>query len=177
MNERAALRNMLSAAGGDGPRRWLRGIIGAVSAVLLVLMLAVTTVDVIGRYFFNAPILGAFEVSEVAMALLIYAGLPLVCMDRGNVSVTLLTERLGPGLRRIQATVVSLVGAGVLGVLAWRLARQAMRLSSYGDTTMFLSIPLGPVAWGMAVLTGVAALLMLANALAIARGRMDPDEG
>ncbi|MDZ7810787.1 MAG: hypothetical protein U5L11_12625 [Arhodomonas sp.] len=94
-------------------------------------------------------------------------------MDRGNVSVTLLTERLGPGLpadsghggepRR---------SPGVLGVLAWRLARQAMRLSSYGDTTMFLSIPLGPVAWGMAVLTGARSA---ADARQRARHRQGPN--
>ncbi|MDZ7810788.1 MAG: TRAP transporter small permease subunit [Arhodomonas sp.] len=77
MNERAALRNMLSAAAGRWPPAVAAGNHRGRLGRPLVLMLAVTTVDVIGRYFFNAPILGAFEVSEVAMALLIYAGLPL----------------------------------------------------------------------------------------------------
>lgn len=157
--------------------RGLRGVIGAVAACLLVLMLAVTSVDVVGRYFFDAPLLGAFEVSEVAMAMLIYAGLPLVCLERGNVSVTLLTERLGPAARRVQESVVHLVGAGVAGVLAWQLAAHAARLFTYGDATMFLGIPLGPVAAVMAALTGLAAVILAGNAFAVATGLRAPGDG
>lgn len=154
-----------------GFERLLRGVIGAASALLLVLMLAITTVDVVGRTFFNTPLMGAFEISEVAMALLIYAGLPLVCLDRGHVSVTLLTERLGPSGRRIQAVLVGVVGAAVLAALAWQLWVLAQRLFSYGDATMFLHIPMGPVAVAMATLSALSALLLLGNALGILLGR------
>lgn len=152
-------------------RRLLRTAVGALSAVLLVVMLAITSVDVIGRYFFNAPLRGAFEISEVAMALLIFAGLPLVCLERGHVSMTMLTEYLGPRGRRIQAVATNLVSAVVLGVLAWQLWKLATRLLGYGDATLFLGIPLGPVAILMGALAGLSGLLLLVNAVAAARQR------
>ena len=49
----------------------------AASAILFVLML-VTFVDVVSRYLFNWPLRGAFEVTELMLLVLIFAGLPLV---------------------------------------------------------------------------------------------------
>ena len=46
-----------------------------------------TTADVVGRYIFNWPIRGAFEITELLLLTLIFAGLPLA--SRADEHVTL----------------------------------------------------------------------------------------
>ena len=41
-------------------------------------MMMITAVDVAGRYLFNKPLAGGFELTEMLLAALIYCGLPLV---------------------------------------------------------------------------------------------------
>ena len=57
---------------------WLDRTLGAAAAVLLFGLMAVTTVDVIGRYIFNWPLRGGFELTELLLLTLVFAGLPLV---------------------------------------------------------------------------------------------------
>ena len=56
---------------------WATRLLGLGAAVLLFAMMVLTFVDVWGRYFFNSPVPGGFEVTELMMAALIFAGLPL----------------------------------------------------------------------------------------------------
>ena len=56
---------------------WLDRALGTAAAVLLFCLMALTTADVVGRYIFNWPIRGAFEITELLLLTLIFAGLPL----------------------------------------------------------------------------------------------------
>lgn len=98
---------------GKGLTRVLAGL----SIVLLMALMAVTGLDVIGRYFLNAPLSGAFELTELMLAALVFAALPLVGRVGGHVDVDIVTDRL-PG------TVQRVIGVGIAVVLltfAWRL--------------------------------------------------------
>ena len=132
--------------------------LGSVSAVCLLSMMLITTIDVLGRYLFASPLPGAFEITQLLLAATIFAGLPIVTLKQEHVTVTIASDRLPPSLRRLHAALAGLLGAAVLAILAWRLADQAGRLASYGDTTSLLRIPLSPLAWTMAGLTALASL-------------------
>lgn len=151
-----------ATGGGDSPFRPLAAatrLLQLVAALLLLVMMTVTFVDVIGRYVFNSPLPGAFELTEVLLALVVFVGLPIVTARREHVTVDLVTGRLPGAVRRGFARLALTVTAGVLGLLSWRLALLARDFSSYGDATVYLGIPLGPVALVMAVLTGISALV------------------
>lgn len=49
----------------------------AVIALCLLAMVALTVFDVAGRYFFNMPLSGGYEISEILMGLTVFAALPL----------------------------------------------------------------------------------------------------
>ena len=66
---------------------WLDRVLGAAAAILLFGLMALTTADVIGRYIFNWPLRGAFELTELLLLTLIFAGLPLA--SRADEHVTL----------------------------------------------------------------------------------------
>ena len=50
------------------------------AAAILFAMMVLTTVDVVARYVFNRPLRGAFEITELLLVVLIFAGLPLVSL-------------------------------------------------------------------------------------------------
>jgi|FEC22Drversion2_1045045.scaffolds.fasta_scaffold00286_39 TRAP-type C4-dicarboxylate transport system permease small subunit len=140
-------------------------VLGVMIVVLLMAMMLVTTIDVFGRYLLSRPLPGAFEITEIMLAMTIFIGLPLVCLKEEHVAVTLLTERFRPRLRNVHAAIVSLACAGVLLVIAWRLVRHSLQLASYGDVTIFLRMPKGPIGYTMAgfTLLGALALLVVAR--------------
>jgi len=124
-------------------------------------MMGVTSVDVALRYFLNAPLKGAFEMTEISMAMVIFAGISLAAVRREHITVDLLESRTPPWLRRWQRVFADLVCAVALGVLAWRIAVRAESLLASRETTLVLGVLRGHVAWAMAVLCVIAAGVFL----------------
>ncbi|MDA0240126.1 MAG: TRAP transporter small permease [Proteobacteria bacterium] len=131
------------------------------AAVTLFVIMWLTVIDVVARSAFNISIVGLFEVIEIMMGILVFAGLPIVTQNEGHVAVTLLDSALGPRQRLVQKIVVNLVCATILAVFAWRLWDVAGKLADYNDITLFLKIPLAPVAYFMAVMTALSVPIQL----------------
>lgn len=144
---------------------FLKKVSGLVNALLIVGLWSITTVDVVGRYFFNAPLRGAFELSQANMGLLIYAGLVLVSMDNSNISATFVVNALRGRLHRIYAAVLAIVTSISLFILAYCLWITARYLLESHDITMFLRIPNGPVTIALAAFTLISAALYVRNAI------------
>ena len=139
----------------------LQRALGVTSAVVLFAMMMITAVDVGGRYLFNRPIAGGFELTEILLAALIYCGLPLVSARREHIVIDtfdpLFSRRLKRGLDMVAEVVCAVALAGV-GLLIFI---RANRVAEYGDTTSVLKLPLAPVVFLMAVMITVAALIHL----------------
>ncbi len=145
--------------------RVLHASFGVLAALLLLAMTGLTTLDVVGRYLFNSPVSGAFELTELMLAALIFAGLPLATERDEHVDVDLLDSFLPPNVLRANVFFATLVSAGVLAVLGVQLWSRAAQLAAEGTVTNSLALPLAPVGYLMAIATGVSALLLLAKAL------------
>ncbi|WP_413207827.1 TRAP transporter small permease [Rhodospirillum sp. A1_3_36] len=140
-----------------------RHVLGGICALLLLAMMALTLADVVGRYLFSAPLSGAGELTELLLAAVIFIGLPAVCLDDGHVTADLVVDRLPRAIQPARRVLVTLTSALVLGVIAWRLAVHGVKLIGYGEATLFLHIPIWPLALGTAFCTGLSALVVLAN--------------
>ncbi|MEJ8570597.1 TRAP transporter small permease [Microbaculum marinum] len=145
-------------AGRSRALRLAEFVLGVMVAVLLIAMMLVTAVDVFGRYLLSRPLPGAFEITEIMLALIIFIALPLVCLHEEHVSVTLITDRLRPRWRQIHSVVVSIFSAAVLLLIAWRITAHSLQLASYGEVTIFLRFPKGPIGYTIAAFTVLAAL-------------------
>ncbi|MEM8852205.1 MAG: TRAP transporter small permease [Pseudomonadota bacterium] len=151
-------------------RRIATFALSATAAVLLMAMMGLTVADVVGRYLFNSPVPGAFEATEIMLALAIFAGLPLVTARGEHIQVRLLLDQL-PGaavwlLERLADTLVFLLLTGT----AWLLYRRGEDLAAFGDSTILLGIPLAPVAFALSALTGLAALVAAVRAIRRLKG-------
>lgn len=135
--------------------------LGAVAAALMFCMMLLTCVDVVGRYFFNRPVTGGFEMTEMLLAALIFAGLPLVTLRGDHITVDLF-DAVTPGwLFRVQHVVATLVGAACTGFLAWRLWLRAAELASRGETTSELGFRIAWLAWAMSLLMALTAAALV----------------
>jgi TRAP-type C4-dicarboxylate transport system permease small subunit len=154
----------VTAAGGArsvAARAWLERALGVIAGAVLFVMMMLTAVDVFGRYVLNKPVAGAFEVTEMMLAALIYCGLPLVSQRREHIVIDTFDYLMSRAVKRgLDMAAEGLCSATLFG-LAWLVMRRALRVAAYGDTTNVLKLPLAPVAWLMAAMLLAGALIHL----------------
>jgi len=150
--------------------RWLLRPLAWLGAALVFGMMGLTFVDVVGRYFLNAPVSGSAEATELMLAVIVFAGLPLAAAAREHISIDLLEHVLSDRAKRLQAAFGFSVAAIVVGFVAWRLALRALELGRFNDLSSHLGFPLAWLAWFMAAASGVAVLAFAALALRAGRG-------
>jgi TRAP-type transport system small permease protein len=144
---------------------WLDRVLGAAAAVLLFGLMALTTADVIGRYIFNWPVRGAFEITELLLLTLIFAGLPLASRADEHVTLDFIDMILTVRGRLLVRRLVDLIcGLLILG-LAWCVWIKAGKIAGYGDTTEVLRIPVGPFVYFMAVMVAVTGIVHLVKVI------------
>ena len=136
-------------------------VLGIAASALLACLMLVTFVDVVARYLFNRPIRGAFEVTELLLLVLIFAGLPLVSHADEHVTMDFIDRWLGPRGRVRLNRVINLSVAALMFFMAWQVWIRAGRVSSYGDATDVLRILYGPFVYFMAAMVALAGVIHL----------------
>ncbi len=139
-------------------------MLGVVASAILFAMMLLTVVDVVARYAFNRPLRGAFEVTELMLLVLIFAGLPLVSFSDEHAVMDFVDRVLGPRAQRGLERLVQLVNAAFMFLLAWLVWLKANRIWGYRDTTDVLRIVYGPFVYFMAASLALAALIHLYKA-------------
>jgi TRAP-type C4-dicarboxylate transport system permease small subunit len=145
-------------------QQWERradAVLGIAASAILMAMMCLTFVDVVARYVFNRPIRGAFEVTELLLLVLIFAGLPLVSHADEHVTMDFIDRWLGPRARLRFDVVVHLIVAALMFFMTWQLSIKAGRISSYGDSTDVLRILYGPFVYFSAAMVGLTGLIHL----------------
>jgi TRAP-type C4-dicarboxylate transport system permease small subunit len=148
-----------------GLSRLLAGVLQPVVALTLFAILAVMVADVFGRYLFNRPIRGAYEITEFLMCLMVAGALPLVSLWGRHVEASLVADlapRLAPALHWLAGVASALLFA-YLAMLLWGYADQLARQNAQ---SLFGGIPRAPFARYMAAMCALAAL---ASAVALIR--------
>ena len=144
--------------------KWERRVdaaLGIAASVILFLMMMLTFVDVVARYLFNFPLRGGFEITELMLLVLIFAGLPLVSHADEHVTMDFIDRVLPEGGRRFVVRAVHAVCAAVMFFLTWQVWIKAGKISGYGDTTDVLKITVGPFVYFMAAMILLTALVHL----------------
>lgn len=152
------------STGGGAAQRFLsvlERVLSLVVAIILFGMMALTVVDVGGRYFFNRPLLGAFEITEVLLGIMVFCGFPLVALARENITVDLLDTALPLPLRHVRDGIVSLLCAAAMAFISFHVWRKAVDAAEYGDTTATLLLPMAPVMYLMSVMSAVTAVILV----------------
>ena len=149
-----------------------RDLLECATAVLsggvLLFMAFLTLIDVVGRYFLNLPIPFATEVTEIAVAVMIFLALPLVSAKEDHIVVDLFSNLLNkPLIRNVHRLSVNLLCSVCCGITAWRITILAANSYRYGDTSPYLEIPMFTVYYIIGAMMGVCGLVFLLNSISI----------
>ena len=133
-------------------------VLGVAASTLLFGMMLLTFADVVARYLFNLPIRGTFEVTDLTLLVLIFAGLPLVSHADEHVTMDFIDRVLSPAGQRALVRLIHAACAAIMFFLTWQVWIKAGKISAYGDTTDVLRIAVGPFVYfmdAMITLTGL----------------------
>lgn len=142
-------------------RAWVERLVEALVALALFLMMAITVLDVIGRYVINRPLPGATELVQYSMVIAIFVALPIITARREHISVSLIDGLFDERGRRWHRAIVAAISAIILGLVCTRLWSHAQMLATNRDVIGFLNLPVAPAAFIAAALAGVTVLVLL----------------
>lgn len=135
--------------------------LGIAASILLLGLMVLTFIDVVARYLFNRPIRGVFEITELALLVLIFAGLPLVSHADEHVTMDFIDRMLPERLVGAWVRVMHAVIAAILFFLTWQIWIKAGKIAAYGDTTDVLRILVGPFVYFMVAMIALTGLIHL----------------
>jgi TRAP-type C4-dicarboxylate transport system permease small subunit len=139
----------------------VRQVVNGLLVLSLSAMVALTFTDVVGRRLFDKPVFGANDITEHLMAVIVFAGLPLLTAQRGHLSIDLFDAwLLRPGLRGWHKAVDILIAA-VLGLVAWQYAVAIGEAHANNEVSQALSIPRAWMYAFMAATSAIAAVSAL----------------
>jgi len=141
--------------------RRVEGLLGVAASAILMAMMLLTFSDVVARYVFRRPVRGAFEVTELMLLVLIFAGLPLVSFTDEHAVMDFIDRVLGGRALRGLERLVQAVNAVFMFLLAWLTWLKADRIWAYRDSTDVLRIVYGPFVYFMAGTLGLAGIIHL----------------
>ena len=147
-------------------KRRADALLGVAASAILLAMMLLTVVDVVARYVFSRPVRGAFEVTELMLLVLIFAGLPLVSFSDEHAVMDFIDRVLGPRAQRLLQRAVQAVNAAFMFLLAWLTWLKADRIWAYRDATDVLRILYGPFVYFMVLTLALAGLIHLRKAVA-----------
>ncbi len=134
-------------------------VLGVAASALLFCMMLLTFADVVGRYVFGRPVPGSFELTELSLLVLIFAGLPLVSHADEHVTMDFIDKMLGQRPLGLLERAVNALCAAVMFFLTWLIWLKAEKIAAYGDTTDVLGIMLAPFVYFMAVMVALTGLV------------------
>jgi TRAP-type C4-dicarboxylate transport system permease small subunit len=130
-------------------------------AVAVFAMAGLTFVDVIGRYFFNAPIPGAFEIVGLILGIAMIGAFPLVTFQERHITVDLFDSFIRGRFRRVRQVTVRLGTAAMAGFMAERLYAAAIDEWANDFVTENLEITRVPLLLVMAAICAFTAVGMI----------------
>jgi len=132
-----------------------------ITATLLFVMMALTFVDVVGRYLFSSPVYGAAEMIQFLLAATIFSAMGVVSARDGHIAVELFSPKLKSRFGQLHDVFVIGMAVLALGLIASRLAQIGIEALHTQKVTIVLEWPIAAIALPCAVLCALAAILQL----------------
>lgn len=157
-------------------RRVADGLIhlcAAVGAVALVVLVVVTLVDVVGRYF-GAPLTGAQDITTMGLATLVFGGMALCDRLGGHISVDIFERHFPEWLNRASDIAAALLGAVTFGFIAWTVLDSAALSQMLNLKTNIIDLPKWWFQWAVAGFSSVTALGMALRFVELCLGAPRP---
>ena len=145
------------------------GCVNTIGHYVLMLMMLLTSVDVCGRYLFNRPVLGAYDLTQLMMIVVVFFCIANTQVNKGHVGISIVVDLLPEKTKAVIESAGYFLGLVLFLVIAWQNAVKANLMRIGGATTASLEVPTYPfflvIAFG-SVLMCLVLLLDLRDSLA-----------
>jgi TRAP-type C4-dicarboxylate transport system permease small subunit len=143
--------------------------LGNLSGVSIFLIMVLTSVDVVLRYFFNSPLIWVLEWTEYLMVVIVYFGLAYTYTVGGHIGIDILLPYFPQTIRHILnlfnhvlmfALVVLMTWQGwVLFEDSWRLGRRHMGAGHTPEFPADLALFIGCAVFSLLLLTRIISII------------------
>ncbi|MFH1652233.1 MAG: TRAP transporter large permease subunit [Chloroflexota bacterium] len=137
----------------------------ALGLFIIVAMMLLTFINVFLRYAFNEPIKGAYEITELMMAALVFLGLGYTALQKGHVSIEWVVSRLSARAGTALGKVTQVLSIIFLALIAWQGIAQAQAVQERHTVAGLTNIPVFPFLYVLAFGAAVMCLVLLADLL------------
>lgn len=135
------------------------------ASIAVVVMMLLSTADV-GLRLFGHPVPGSYELVGFLGTLVVSFALARTALERGNIAVDILVEKLPRRAQAVVALANDAVGSVLFGLIGWQSLRYALELKHSGEVSSTLGMPVYPFALGIALGCGLLALALFSEFLA-----------
>lgn len=132
-----------------------------IAAVVVFVLMALTAVDVGGRYVLNAPVPGASFLAAALMGVMIFVALPLVTVRDEQLRAGLLDHLFKGAAKRFKERLVFVVSFLTLCALTYVLWRQGVIYDRTNAQLPSIGLGLGTIAFLGAAMSAISAVLVL----------------
>ncbi len=145
-------------------------------ALALFAMMMLTTTDVVCRYALNSPIIGAFEITEFLVLILIFSFIGFTQSQNGHIAVDILFTRFPKRVQLVVGFVNHLVCLLLMGLIAWMGVMTGLELWEVGEKSSNLHIPKYPFAFFLALGCVVACIEYVRDLMELAMSSKEREE-
>jgi TRAP-type transport system small permease protein len=138
-------------------------IMAIIASLVLGAMMLLTLGDVAGRYFFNRPIRGTWELVGLLLVFAGTWGLAYCQIKRAHIRVDILLVKFPRRIREFVNFISYLVGAVGFGMISWQVFLMAQNYYIHDYVTDTLGIPIFPFMIGLTIGAGLIALVLLVD--------------
>lgn len=144
---------------------------------MMLAMIFLTIADVTGRYFFNKPISGTFEISQLMLALLVWCSLPYATYLGAHICADFVSSRVSPRVGAYLTILGSIIGLVFFAAIARQDTADVFTAFREEVVTPDLRIPLWPFKIFLPLMASGACLVFISQVWeAINRTRARPKE-
>ena len=152
--------------------RWLSKILNAVAGIALTFMMLLTVADVLLRAG-GHPIIGTYEISALALGLVIGFGIPQVSLDRGHVYMEFLLVKLSERSKNVMNTFTRVLCLILFAFIGYNLFIVGAGFHASGEVSPTIKLPFYPVAYGVAVCCLLECVVFIFDIVRIWRGEYE----
>lgn len=143
-------------------------ILNIIGGTALTVMMLLTVSDVILRIF-GYPILGAYEMVAMLLAIVIGFTIPKVSLDKGHVIMEFVLDKLTPRGKAVMITLTRILCIILFAIIGYNLFLIANEFHMSGEVSSTLKIPFFPIAYCVGVCCFIECLVLVSDIIVVWR--------
>ena len=140
-------------------------VFARIGCLALLMMMGVTVVDVAGRFIFNSPILGSFEITQYLIVVMVFSFIGYAQAEKWHVNVDILVNIFSGKTQSLINLFNCSISLVLMILIAWMGFEKALESLATGDKPMNLPIPQYPFVFFLALGCGVLCIEFLRDIL------------